>query len=269
MGFGEQLRIWREARTPRVTQDDLAQAIGRTRAWIARIETERPDVTAPDRATCDAIARALEVPREDVWAAAAPDRLAKLDRDLLDWHEQQVTAARGFALAQSEAELTAALRLLEVVLREREDAIHDPAGRVARMLRAWGVRDDIPAHRTLLGAEAAGAFFGLVGGLTDLPAFEAMRFLVNAAQSAEHLIDLIDAAAAVERSAMELEQASAAVRAAGIEVSRYEAAHASGDATAAELLGAARQRLQAAHDAHHRAEGALGAARHRAGIAHR
>lgn len=110
LSFGERIKAWRERAA--LTQAELDAAIGKTRGYTSQLEgghIKKP----PDRDTCEQIARAVGVPKLEVWRHAARDRLREFDPELLAFHEDEL--ARGAtdsrpALSEGERDLLDACR---------------------------------------------------------------------------------------------------------------------------------------------------------------
>ncbi len=95
--FGAQVRRWRQAIQPPLTQRQLARQIGVSDGFLAHIETGR---TLPGRKTIRRLSHALGVPTIDLFRAAGhlPDATESEDAQILednelrlffrdDWHQ--------------------------------------------------------------------------------------------------------------------------------------------------------------------------------------
>lgn len=85
--FGERIKAWRERAV--LTQAELDAAIGKTRGYTSQLEgghIKKP----PDRTTCEGLARALGVPKSEVWRYAARERLREFDAELLSFHDDEL-----------------------------------------------------------------------------------------------------------------------------------------------------------------------------------
>lgn len=117
--FGEQLKKWRE--DAGITQDALAKRIGKSPAFVSQTEKGtggkgRSGLGPPSKADCDKIGEALNRPDDEVWTAAAPERMGEYDPDLeafyrwvlIDFEGKMRDAERGY-----EQRLTAASNLTD------------------------------------------------------------------------------------------------------------------------------------------------------------
>lgn len=119
-GFGARLEQWRKAAN--MTQRDLDAALRKGARSSFTAQVEIGTINPPDRETCWAIADVLGVGRDEVWDAAAAERLRALHPDLADWY-----AADPERLTDPERDLV--------------EAIRDTRGRggagLARALASW------------------------------------------------------------------------------------------------------------------------------------
>jgi transcriptional regulator with XRE-family HTH domain len=119
---GDKLAAWRK--TAGLTQAELARLMGRSRAWLARFETQSfSDLVPPDGRECRVISEALGVGVDEVMRTFALPRLRKLDPELAKWVEAQehvvaaelrasAAEARADALTAELADIKARLRAL-------------------------------------------------------------------------------------------------------------------------------------------------------------
>ncbi len=104
--FGGKLERWRKDAGR--SQQDLEASLGKGRAWVSRLESGK--VTPPDKATCTLIGQELGVPDEEVWEAAATERLQDFDPDLLEYLRQEVRKAGETVVDEWESYVIEALR---------------------------------------------------------------------------------------------------------------------------------------------------------------
>ncbi len=84
--FGTQVRRWRQAIQPPLTQRQLARQIGVSDGFLAHIETGR---TLPGRETIKRLSHALGIPAVDLFRAAGhlPDSAVSEDSQIFQDHE--------------------------------------------------------------------------------------------------------------------------------------------------------------------------------------
>lgn len=84
--FGAQVRRWRQAIQPPLTQRQLARQIGVSDGFLAHIETGR---TLPGRETIRRLSHALGIPAVDLFRAAGhlPDSAESEDSNIFEDHE--------------------------------------------------------------------------------------------------------------------------------------------------------------------------------------
>ena len=170
--FGAWLRRVREERG--VSRADVDAALKeadkdarKSAGYTAQVENQR--VTAPEKAVCRVIEKAVGLPDGEVWGRAAHERLDRLDPDLWAWHEQQLEAASGLSQVardvgryveglqvaeqyrQAISGILAAVMDTDARIRTRRSDDYSPEGmEQIRMLAEHGVMEiDITLHEKL------------------------------------------------------------------------------------------------------------------------
>jgi transcriptional regulator with XRE-family HTH domain len=88
--FGDRIKEWR-VRAGK-TQAELDDAIGKRLGYTSQLEgghIKKP----PDRPTCQRIADALGMSKDEIWRHAARARLREFDPHLLEFHDEEVARA--------------------------------------------------------------------------------------------------------------------------------------------------------------------------------
>lgn len=96
--FGAQLARWRTAAN--LPQAALDSALEKSRGHVAQIETGR--LIPPGPKECLALAEALGITFEEVWSCSAPERLRRLDPDLVVWVQSQLNGDVANVLADNQ-----------------------------------------------------------------------------------------------------------------------------------------------------------------------
>lgn len=158
--FGARLRDWRVRR--RWTQRQLDAALDKGRSYVAQLESGK--LIPPPRDLCELIGQHLAIDPEEVWRAAADERLRRLDADLHAMHGEGRGAGGEFtdderrlieAIRRIDAQASpphplapTLLRLANLLgtqwTRPDEAALHAPERVVAALLQLDGC-----SHRTV------------------------------------------------------------------------------------------------------------------------